>query len=219
MQGMPIVIDAGFPGSKYTWSNGASTQKITVTKTGTYIVTVDAGPNCMDIDTIDVQVDPLPSADGISYIKSGNNTYSFSPSNPQNSTGILWIFGDGTTSTQQNITKTINADLYVRMVLFNPCGTDTTQLGWPLSVSNVSDQSEITLYPNPANQNITVGTGNFDVTSITIVNSVGSVVSRPTITKGAKNITIGVSALPSGYYMMQIRTTEGSINKPFNIVR
>lgn len=215
----PITLDAGFPGAKYYWSTGETTQTIEAKQSGTYTVQVDAGPNCVDIDDIEVTLTPLPSSYGISYVKNGN-TYSFTPSNPQNTTGYLWIFGDGTTSSQQSVTKTIVGDPYVRMVLFNQCGSDTTQLGWALSVSNINADNDITLYPNPANDVVTVNVPNdVDAEAITIVNSLGVVVSKPAITKGQQSYTINVSALPAGYYMLQLRMADSAVSKPFNIVR
>ncbi len=218
-KGLPIIVDAGYPGAKYQWSTGETTQKITITKNGTYTVQVDAGPNCLDVDDIKVEITPLPTSNGISYVNNGN-TYSFTPSNPQNTTGYLWIFGDGTTSNQQNVTKTFNGNVYVRMVLFNQCGTDTTQLGGPLSVGNVSTDNGIALYPNPANDviSITLG-GDIDVQGLIILNSVGATVSRPTVTAGKQNYSVNVSSLPTGSYILQIRAADGVVNKKFNIVR
>ncbi len=44
--GSSLVLDAGHPGSTYRWSNGATTQTITVTQGGTYSVTVTSAQGC-----------------------------------------------------------------------------------------------------------------------------------------------------------------------------
>lgn len=219
-KGFPIELDAGYPGAKHIWNNGATTQKITITKSGSYIVTVDAGPNCIDQDTIVVDVDPLPSANGISYVKNGND-YLFSPSAPQDVDGVMWIFSDGTTYTTNTVNKTISGDLYVRLVLYNTCGTDTVQIGWPLSVGEVADGGAVNIYPNPAKDKINVeATGNItEIEEVSIINNLGAVVIKQQSTSGAAKQTINVSALPAGYYMMRISTESGIVNKPFNIVR
>jgi uncharacterized delta-60 repeat protein len=49
--GAQTTLDAGNPGATYLWSNGSTTQSITVTSTGTYSVTVTNG-NCTGTDTI-----------------------------------------------------------------------------------------------------------------------------------------------------------------------
>ena len=58
----PPVLDAGvFPGANYLWSNGETTQTVTATVAGTYIVTVTYGVNCSASDTIDVIFDAVPA--------------------------------------------------------------------------------------------------------------------------------------------------------------
>lgn len=218
--GFPITLDAGFPGATYTWNTGDNKQQIVINKTGDYWVRVDAGPNCVDIDTVKVEIDPLPSANGISYVQNGNN-YSFSPSQPQNTTGYLWIFSDGTTSTQKFTSKTINGDLYVRLVLYNQCGTDTIQLGWKLGVSEVADAKEVKLYPNPAKDHITIQFADAvnSVSQLNIINSTGAVVHTEELQQGKESYTINISTLPAGYYMIRMQTGDAVISKPFNIMR
>lgn len=218
-KGFPLDLDAGYPGATYTWSTGATSQKITVNQSGTYVVRVDAGPNCIDEDTIVIDVDPLPSANGISYVKNGNS-YLFSPSSPQDVDGYMWIFGDGTTSTQKSVTKTINGDLYVRLVLYNTCGTDTLQIGWALSVGEVVLGESINVYPNPARDNITVKpNGDVKVEELYIINNLGAVVLKQKATPANNEQTVNISNLPAGYYILRLSTENGIINKPFNIVR
>lgn len=49
-----VTLDAGNPGSQYLWSNGMTTQTITVTEPGTYWVNVINNSNCNLSDTIEV---------------------------------------------------------------------------------------------------------------------------------------------------------------------
>ncbi len=56
-----LTLDAGnsaMPNVSYKWSNGETTQRITVTKSGTYIVTINSGL-CQIQDTIKVQISNL----------------------------------------------------------------------------------------------------------------------------------------------------------------
>jgi hypothetical protein len=50
----PVVLDAGNPGSTYSWSNGAMSQVISVSDTGSYVITVLSEYGCEDIDTIHI---------------------------------------------------------------------------------------------------------------------------------------------------------------------
>lgn len=212
-------LDAGYPGAKYTWNTGDTTQVIEVKQQGTYWVTVDAGPNCVDEDTIQVTIDELPKANGISFVQNGNN-YQFYPSGPIGVVGFMWLFSDGTFSTDTNPTKTITGDVYVRLVMYNACGTDTIQLGWPLTVSNTVKEDAVVVYPNPATDNINIRIdGNTTLQEITILNSIGAVVSQQPNLDGKQLQTINLSNLPSGQYMLRVRTADGIVNKQFNIIR
>ncbi len=58
--GTPVVCDAGNPGAQYLWSNGATTQTITVTQIGTYSVAVTNIDGCVGRDTMIITSKPLP---------------------------------------------------------------------------------------------------------------------------------------------------------------
>ncbi len=63
-QGCSIALDAGFPGSDYVWSTGATTQQITISQTDTVWVQVTAH-NCAGTDTIIIAIDTLTSISNI----------------------------------------------------------------------------------------------------------------------------------------------------------
>lgn len=216
--GVFAELDAGYPGATYTWSTGATTKTIQARQTGAYWVRVDGGPNCVDVDTIQVNIDPLPKANGISFVQNGN-TYEFYASGVVGATGYMWIFSDGTTSTDQNPKRTIAGDLYVRLVMFNACGTDTVQLGWPLKVQDVQSADDVVLYPNPANTTVNLKlNGDMKVEQLTIINGVGAVVKQVSNVAGNKQ-SIDVANLPAGHYTLRVITADGIIAKPFNIIR
>lgn len=50
--GTPVVLDAGNAGSTYLWSTGATTQTITTTAAGQYVVTVTNTSGCSSKDTL-----------------------------------------------------------------------------------------------------------------------------------------------------------------------
>jgi hypothetical protein len=212
------TLDAGYPGAKYLWSTGDTSRVIEVKNSGTYWVNVDAGPNCQGTDQVQVNIDPLPAANGISFVQNGN-TYQFYASGTVNVTGYMWLFSDGSTSIDATPTKTINGQLYVRLVLFNQCGTDTVQLGWPLSVTNTVEENTITVFPNPASDYINIRTGNTAVKQLMIINSVGTVVSTIDQVSGKSEYRINVANLPAGNYMLRAATENGVTNKQFSVIR
>ncbi len=59
-EGDAATLDAGsFPGAMYLWSNGATTQSITTSNDGQYIVTVSDDSHCPGTDTAEVTTIPL----------------------------------------------------------------------------------------------------------------------------------------------------------------
>ena len=56
--GSPLTLNAGYPGAKYTWSTGDTTQTINVNTAGTYSVIVQNGLYQIGYDTINVYVAP-----------------------------------------------------------------------------------------------------------------------------------------------------------------
>ncbi|MCC7502611.1 MAG: gliding motility-associated C-terminal domain-containing protein [Flavobacteriales bacterium] len=57
--GQTIALDAGNSGATYLWSNGATTQTISPSQSGTYSVTASNG-FCLGSDAITVTFDPIP---------------------------------------------------------------------------------------------------------------------------------------------------------------
>jgi hypothetical protein len=56
-----VTLNAGNAGSSYLWSNGATTQNITVTISGQYHVKVTNAAGCSKADTIVVTINPVPT--------------------------------------------------------------------------------------------------------------------------------------------------------------
>jgi parallel beta-helix repeat protein len=211
------TLDAGYPGAKYLWSTGDTSRIIEVKQAGKFWVEVDGGPNCTGVDTIEVTIDKLPTANGISFVQNGNN-YQFYPSGPVGAKGFLWLFSDGSTSTQQNPTKQINGELYVRLVMFNQCGSDTVQLGWPLGVEQVLDENAVSVYPNPAKDQVSISVTGSVLKEVEVLNSVGSVVYRGVVNGGDRH-SVDVSGLANGHYMLRATTENGVVSKQFDVMK
>ncbi|MDQ2180899.1 hypothetical protein, partial [Marinifilum sp. D714] len=61
--GGTITLDADNPGSSYLWSNGATTQSVTVNASGNYSVVVTDANGCSATDDVNVTVHPNPVVD------------------------------------------------------------------------------------------------------------------------------------------------------------
>jgi hypothetical protein len=215
-QSIPLILDAGYPGATYLWSTGETTQTISITsQSGTYSVFIDAGPNCQDRDTIVVNVDPLPTVQGISSTLMNGSTFTLSPSGDVNANSYMWIHGDGNRHFTRTITHTYNTaqttTWNVWLIVYNDCGTDSTYLDLRtlLHVGGVTNNNMLQLYPNPANDNVTLAIDGDILEQINIVNNLGQTVLR---TKADRNsTTISVASLPAGTYVLSATTANGKV--------
>ncbi len=219
-ESIPLILNAGNPGGEYTWSNGDSTQVITIlNQSGTYWVVVDK--YCVATDTVEVTIAPMPKVNGISYVRMAN-TYHFTGSNAQNVDTWFWDFGDGNTSTLPNPVHTfaneIDVALDVMLIVTNTCGSDTVGRNVPTSVQNLSGSSDnVLIYPNPATAQITVDAGKLSINELQIVSLTGSLVA--TYRPASAKTTINIHDLAAGNYIIRVFTKNGSIYKPLQVTR
>jgi PKD repeat protein len=129
-------------GSSYAWSNGATTQSITVNQAGNYTVTVSQN-SCSATAAQVVTVNPLPTA--FYTYSTGNNTVTLSNAS-SDAVSYSWNFGDGSTSTQANPTHTYSASgtYTVTLTATNSCGSTqySTTVNLNCTAFNVSITSQ-----------------------------------------------------------------------------
>ncbi len=123
------------------------------------------------------------------------------------------FFGDGsTTSTEENPTMTYNTagDYTVILTATNECGTSIHQE--VLSVNSCTNIDEvenvISIYPNPASNNITIV--NAENANVEIINALGQVVY--TNENISSNHTIDISNLSNGTYFVKINDSVSKVN-------
>ena len=92
--GQTASLDAGNPGSTYLWSTGATSQVITVSAAGTYIVNVTNPNGCTGRDTILISVSTLAVNLGANTNICDNGTQTLNAGNP----GMTFLWSNGATS-------------------------------------------------------------------------------------------------------------------------
>ncbi|MBK7968083.1 MAG: PKD domain-containing protein [Bacteroidetes bacterium] len=103
--GGSAVLDAGNPGNSFLWSNGSTSQTITVSAAGAYSVTITDANGCSGTLSTTVNVNPLPDAQFTPNDVCINEPMQFMDVSTIGSgsiTGWSWSFGDGNVSQQQN---------------------------------------------------------------------------------------------------------------------
>jgi hypothetical protein len=212
-EGETLLLDAGNPGSVYTWSGSNTyTQTMEVSEEGSYIVYVTDTAGCLGIGTINVDVNEAPSATGI-YAQGAFPTMFFSVTGSQNAADYDWNFGDGVTVNNgpASISHTYTNDgtFSVTVTLSNDCGTETyTQSITITDVTGIGENTieGLTVYPNPASDNVTVSVPNGETSGISVYNVSGSLVQSAADFHATT--TVDVSQWQKGIYFLHI-TNQG----------
>ncbi len=132
-QGGSVVLTAS-SGTSYMWSNGATTQSITVTTSGNYTVTVTTATCTSTTTPIAVTVNPKPTAS----VTAGGPTAVCQPNTVllTASAGSSWLWSNGATT--QSITVSTSGNYSVTVTNANGC------------VSDASGAVPVTVSPQPA---------------------------------------------------------------------
>jgi hypothetical protein len=99
--GQTATLDAGNPGSNYLWSTGATSQTITVSAAGTYIVNVTNPNGCVGRDTVEIDVSTLAVNLGPNTNICDNGSQTLNAGNP----GMTFLWSTGATSQSINVTQ------------------------------------------------------------------------------------------------------------------
>ena len=154
------------------------------------------------------------------FSDNGGGTFSFTNSS-LNATDYYWSFGDGNTSASANPTHTYSSSGTYNVVLTaEKCGLqDTMNLQVLVSTINIDDEKtpmcNIELFPNPANNNVTLKLNVDEVNKhFFIYDYKGSVVMNGKT--NSKLTSINLSELNDGIYFLRL---ENNSNQFFKIVK
>lgn len=213
--GSTLTLDAGNDGGVYIWSNSnAFTQTIEVTEAGNYVVNVTDTNGCTAIGSVIVNVNELPSANGI-YAQGTYPTLSFSLINGQNTEMIDWDFGDGTTlmngPSSLSHTYTVDGTMIVSATLTNDCGSteiiDTVYLINDASITEF-DFAGLSIYPNPTSSAFNISIESQNQTSALIYDVAGALIQTLEFTG---KTTVETNNWNKGVYFIHL-SNEGKTN-------
>jgi hypothetical protein len=214
-----------------TWSNGATTQSITVTNGGSYSVTVSNG-NCSVTSTSTVvTVNSVPSV-----ILTPINNYIDVNSSPIQLNGTpnggtftgLGVVGSifypataglGSNTITYNYTNnsgcsnSANQSIIVYDITGSTCATVTISMPI-LGLTSPNNINTITIYPNPAHTNITIDFGNFIIMNgytIKINNSLGQQVFTGSVNQQSSNIDVSTLSGAGFYYLSIIDPQSNTV--------
>lgn len=224
-QGDTITLDAGNAGSVFLWNDGSTNQTLVVTDAGSYSVEVTNG-TCVGTDTVEITLDPLPSADSISVSNLADCGFEFGLVGADNVVSYTWDFGDNSatdTSASPSHNYTSNGNYTVTVTVENSCGTETfstTVECTGLGINNIDlNNSVLKLYPNPTADFVTIeNLSQFNMETITVLNVLGQVVYQDAAQASFKH-TMNVSRFSTGLYTVRIQTNGGVVTRKFEVLK
>lgn len=211
--GETLTLDAGNVTSTYVWSNSNNVnQTLEVNNAGNYVVQVTDTNGCTGIGSIVVNVNEAPEAASI-FTQGNFPTVSFGVVNPTNVENYAWNFGDGTTIANgpASISHTYAEDgtYNVSVTISNDCGSET--LTQSITIQNTASLEEnqiagLSIYPNPANDLLTIEMTSTEVANVTIFSVTGSKVHEIESISGTTKVD--VKNWNKGIYLVHI-TSNG----------
>lgn len=200
--GGTVLLDAQNSGSTYAWSTSDTSQSITVTTSGNYSVIATSIDGCTSGDAIVVLINSVNT--GVTQQWNGLTSLAVAAV-------YQWVdcnngFSPIPGATNQSFSPTTNGSYAVIVTENNCTDTSTCFAFMSVGVSESTSLSEFTLYPNPANDYVTVtarSSGTLQITSLT-----GEILNYQTINEG--QTVVDLSQLSSGVYMLWLITDTAS---------
>lgn len=224
-QGDTVTLDAGNAGLTFAWNDGSTNQTLEVSDAGSYSVEVTNGA-CVATDTVEITIDPLPSADSISVANLADCGFEFALVGANDVTSYAWDFGDNSvvdTSASPSHNYTSNGNYTVTVTVENNCGSETfttTVECTGLGINNIDlNNSVLKLYPNPTADFVTIeNLSQFNMETITVMNVLGQVVYQDAAQASFKH-TMNVSHFSTGLYTVRIQTNGGVVIRKFEVLK
>ena len=220
---LPLTLDATIAnGTTYAWSGGAAPTNAvnTFNDAGAYTVSATDSYGCSSVDSFEVVVLEAPEAvittpsySGFIYVFDASS----SPYLTSSST-VNWNFGAGASpATSTNVMETVvypwsspanPASYSVSLEINNGCGVDIATKVVAPTLTGVDDLAagEFAIFPNPANDVVTIATKDVDAGSILILDMSGRTVAQAVMSAGSNNHEINVSGLAAGAYIVKVAT-------------
>jgi hypothetical protein len=215
-QGSNVVLTAS-AGSSYLWSNGATTQAITVTTSGSYSVTVTNASGCSasSVATV-VTVSPSPvvniSASPYTKLYPGLTTTLTATVNPPGTISYIWFLNGspvpGATSATLPVTLNDVGSYTVQATNAGGCSGISSAL-----LIGDSATSRLFIYPNPNSGQFQVAfyTSGSSTNTITIYDSKGAYVFRKAynITSPYQLMDVDLRKHGKGVYHIVLTDSKG----------
>lgn len=114
-------------------------------------------------------------------------------------------------------TKIDGDTMYYMAKYVNGNFMDTCSINYYAGIEQLSNNAELTIYPNPASDQLTIELPDFLPKSsiVSIKNVIGQTLQQISISVNEKKLELDVSGLSQGIYFIQLQTKDGIVSKKF----
>jgi len=194
----------GTPPYTYNWANGCNSTTCCGLGSGYYAVTVNDATNCSQVAVVTLPQGQQPLVE-FSYTQQQNTITFVNQSTPGN---YLWMFGDGTNSTEANpIHSYSNDGQYTVCLILYSCDTLITCHNIIITGVGIDEwlANPIAVYPNPANNYFVVKLNSPHRINLQMYNVIMQKIIDKNIDGEEK---IYIDNLPTGIYFIQLISND-----------
>ncbi|MCB9264370.1 MAG: choice-of-anchor I family protein [Lewinellaceae bacterium] len=212
-EGEFVMLDAPPGFAAYKWNTGSTAQSVSVTGTGQYSVTVTDADGCENSDTVNVVFNSLPVLDfPQDTMICAEDITEFDPG-----AGNVFII-DGVTLPAFVVAGFAPNSYSVEAVVANEFGCQQPAvLNFTVDVcvgaDDVAGAESIELFPNPASGEVAVRLSHLQQSNyhLQVLSISGQVIREASILPLREEylVEIGLAALPSGVYLVQLVSGKG----------
>lgn len=208
-QGDSVILTIGTFAS-YHWSNGSTSNNITVNSSATYTVTVTDNNGCSGTASQTIIVNPLPPVPVITV--SGDTLHSSASSGNQWYRNTIIING----ATNQTYIETQNGSYTVTVTDSNGCSSTSLPKTINVGIDELSNKNigGLNIYPNPANDIVTISfhakaEGNY---AISLVDMIGRTIREDAgkAVSGDNKLEFSLNTIAKGIYIVELRSGNSS---------
>lgn len=198
----------------YQWSNGPQNNLWSQLGPGKYQITATDIDGCKVSETYTIYdpnlIPPLAAFTNDNYFL----TLNFFNQSTQ-AISYIWDFGDGNHSTEFEPTHSYTTEGVYNVCLSAVSTCDTSVICKAITVENddvgvnKEETQSITIYPNPASDQLTIIKNNTEITKGKIYNSVGKLIKE--VNLKAEETVFSVSKMAKGIYTVHLLNDDGTL--------
>ncbi|MFZ4544719.1 MAG: T9SS type A sorting domain-containing protein [Saprospiraceae bacterium] len=194
---------------RFLWSNGLTTENITMLGPGQYTVTVTSSTKEVRVLSVTL-IDP-PLFQVSTVVKDANPIFKNGSATMIATGGVPPYFYRWTVPVKVGATLVDLSPGTYKGFVSDSVGcriSVTLTVGASTNTNTISEHNEINIYPNPASEVLNVNLGNLEINNaeLSIADVTGREIARQMVTD--KNVQVNISSLTEGIYLLRLRTVN-----------